>query len=394
MVPLEGNIMTGSEPKEGGGFELFAAAALKFESQSTDGKKIDLTKYNFNPVPKTYPSTLTNAGYDITVDISAHSIEDNLEYAIECKSSIHRDNILDEKSDQFLSGMLEFLALERFVEITRWRFSYVLAANFPISRKIASFIKKRSISQLKVIRNTVIKYGKKEKKGFKPSIASINRIGKVLSNLTLIELPDQYINKLKQNPDYIKLYDGFSEQLKKIRLNVIFEDSGSVLKLERVQFLCSDSDHTNCEDFLINDTVCHLGKVPELIEKITFLGENLTAIKIIRITDLGYSVKDISCPNVFSTLKVAEVISGALNKRMKLNCLIYVVPGTFDLILVNTEKMIASIKKSLDTRKMKYILDEVPELAGLGETIKVSLAQSIFAFYHIKINESEFLTAE
>ena len=386
--------MTGSEGKEGGGFELYVAAALKYEAQKADGKNIDLTGYHFNPKPKTFLRTLTNAGYDITVDIWAASIGGNIEYAIECKSSIHRDQILVEKSDQFLEGMLEFLALEGIAESSKWQYNYILAANFPISRKIASLIKARSPRQLNAVRKLIISFGIKNKPQFNQRVASAKKIGQVFGKLALIEFPDQYINKLKQNSDYAKIYDAFADQLKPLHMNIILGGAIDVLRFERISFLCGDPNHLTCQDIGVNGVVCHLGKVQDFRKQVICLEKDVKHLKLIKLADLGYSVQAISGPSNYSSQEIAEAISAALNKCLGLTRLVYLVPGTYDILLINSEDMIERIKNSLDAKTMKYLLDQVSELKGLGSALKVSLARAIFAFYHVMITENDFISNE
>ena len=384
--------MPAAEPKEGTGFELHVAAALKTDTHKTDGKTIDIRSYYLNPVPKTYTKEMTGASYDVTVDISAS--EDDIEYAIECKSSRHRDQILDEKTDQFLEAMIEFLALEKFVELSKWRLNYMLATNFPISRRISAIVQTGSSQQLEMLRKNIAKCGtRKYHEGFNPETVSVDRIVKVFGNLTLIEFPDRYLRlKMSSDPEYKNCYEAYSERLKKLRSQVISKNSAEVDRFERVSFLCRSLDHAVCKDIRVRDVVCHIGDVSHFMGRLAGFEKDSTPVRLVRANELEYSAKDVVRPNHLSPKEAAEIITVALNDLAKNAYLLYLVPGTYDVVLINHEYMIERIKKTLEPETLQYNLDHVSELDGLGSTLKISIAQFILSTYHISQDEDNFIS--
>jgi len=383
------------QPKEGIGFELHVAAALKTEAHSFEGKSLDLTDFYFNISPKTYSSTVTNAGYDVTVDITAS--KDDVEYLIECKSSRYRDEVLKINNDQFLKSMLEFLALELFSEQTKWNFKYILATNFPIARDVGA-LGQSSPQQLEGFRNVLVQFGRKEYgENFNPDVAKSKYLTVVLKALTFLELPDQYLkSKMNSDEDYKRNYEMFSSRLKQLRTQLSSEGGlTEITRFARVSFLCKSSDHEECRDIVTDGIVCHIGKTTLFISRLEeFQKENKSGIKLVRANQLGFSVNDVTYPTHLSSKEASEAITAALNTFIENNYSVYIVPGTFDVILIDTNRMVHKVKNCFNSETLKYQLDTVKELEGLGPFLKVSVARSILNRYHLSPDESDFVSEE
>lgn len=389
--------MPAKQPKEGIGFELHVATVLKTEPQNFDGKSLDLTDFYFNVSPKTYRKEATKAGYDVTVDITA--IKDDDEYLVECKSSIHRDEILDINNGQFLKSMLEFLALELFSERMRWNFHYILATNFPVSRRIVSLGQHPSTGQLNRFRSLLIAYGHKRYcENFNLDIASAELITKVFSNLTFLGLSDQYLKqKMNSDVNYKRNYEMFSSRLKQLRSQSVPSEDGltEITRFERISFLCKSADHEGCRDITIDAIVCHIGKIDHLISKLGELQkENESGIKLVRANQLGFSVNDVVRPPHLSSKEASEALTAAMNTLIENNYLIYVVPGTFDIILIDKSRMVDKIKKSFDRQTFKYQLDTIREFEGLGPSLRILVARFILSMYHLSPSENYFESGE
>ena len=387
--------MPAAQPKEGIGFELHVAAALKTEPQKLDGRSLDLTEFYFNINPRTYPRGLTKAGYDVTVDITAS--KDNVEYLIECKSSKHRDQILDLNDSQFLKSMLEFLALEMLSEQTKWDFCYILATNYPVAKEIATLGQEGSTRQVERLRNALIGFGCKEHgETFNSGATSARRIVKVLRTLVCLELPDQYLRlKMSSDSEYRKNYETFSSRLKHLDLTLSQDGPAQVRRFQTVSFLCKSSSHEKCRNIPTDGMICHVGNIDSFTSELEpFRKRNETGIRMIRASQLGFSVNDVDYPRNVSTKEVSESITIALNSLIGDACLLYIVPGTFDVLLIDKEIMVEKIKRCFDLHTLKYELDTVKEMRGLGASLKISAARFILSSYHLSCDEDDFISNE
>jgi len=388
--------MPARQPKEGIGFELYVAAALRTEPHTCDGKSLDLTDFYFEIIPRTYRGEVTHAGYDVEVDITARNYD--VEYLIECKSSRYRDEVLDINSDKFLKSMLEFLALELFYGQMGWNANYVLAVNFPVARKLVSLEQQTSARPLEKFRNLLVEFGHKEHgEIFNPDVASTERIIKVLRALTLLELPDQYLRtKMRSDKNFRENYEMFSSRLKKLHSQLASKGGlTEMTRFETISFLCKSPEHNGCRDIPVDAIVCHIGKIDGFISKLEeFQKGNASGIKMVRTNQLGFSRKDFVYAKHLSSKEVSVAITKALNTLIENSYSIYVVPGTFDVILIDKDRMVNRIKRCFNSETLKYQLDDVKELADLGASLKVSVAQFILSKYHLSPGENDFVAEE
>lgn len=166
-----------------------------------------------------------------------------------------------------------------------------------------------------------------------------------------------------------------------------------ITRYRKVSFLCKSTDHRECKDILSDAIVCHVGRFDKVISKLTKLkGKNRSGAKIVRANQLGFSVRAIVYPNNLSSKEASEALTFALNKLIKKDFSIFVIPGTFDVVLIDEKKMKNEIKKCFNPHTLKYHLDMVQELTNLGPSLKVSLAKFVLSRFHLTPDESSFLS--
>jgi len=139
--------------------------------------------------------------------------------------------------------------------------------------------------------------------------------------------------------------------------------------------------------------VCHIGDVGHFLKRLVDLEkDDNVPVRLIRANELGYSAKDVVRPRRLSPKEAAETTTVALNEIAKTSYLIYLVPGTCDIVLINHEYMVERIKKTFEPKTMQYDLDHVSELDDLGSALKISIAQFVLGHYHIHQDEDNFIS--
>lgn len=387
--------MSANLPKEGIGFEILTATELKTSLKGQGGKSIDLTEFDFHIKPTTYEKKITNSGYGVTVDLEAR--KDNFSYYIECKSSIDSNKILKINSQEFLKGILEFIALENLAENSNQKFRYLLVTNFPISKELTELTSHNN-KIIKNLQKLVIKegssiYGKEFKKG----VVTINRLRNIITNLSILKLDESLLAyKLKNDVDYQSIYNQFAQRLKQTESNNK-TDTVVISEENFIDFSCKSHDHSSCIDIVIDNTNCHIGNMENLLKKIhsAYVGINNKSLITVPAKSFDYDINSIKHHKTLSTLDVALIISKAINAQLdkKENLIVYMIPGTYDLIIMNKEILCEKIKST--QQDAKYLLDKIEEMVGLGSYLKIKIAKMVLEeTYGVIINDRNLISDE
>lgn len=388
--------MPAKQAKEGMGFELYVAAALKTELHASDGKTLDLRDFNLNVNPKTYSAEGTGAGYPITVDITADRDDSDFEYIIECKSSTNPDEILDVNDEQFLKAMLEFLAIRFFYTKMSWKTYYILATNFPVARRLISLRKNLEAEAIRKLSLRLIKFGVKEHKSFNKEVASTEAIVNVLRDTTFLQLFDQYLRiKMESDKIFSENFKLYSTKLKNFSAQLSGPEPVESTDFQTIYFMCDSINHDECKEMLVRPYVCHYGDIRNIIAKLTKLEKNGKIVQKATTRYLGYSVaKDIKFSIETSPELVAEIVSKLLSQNMDTNYCAYVVPGTFDVLIINRDLAKRKIKACFLEAKSKYFLDQMQEFKGLGSELKIAVASFVFSTYGLPFSKNCFHSTE
>jgi hypothetical protein len=371
------------EPKKGLRYEILVASELKTRPQVCDGKSLDLRSFSFNVNPQSFVSDLTRIGFDITVDLMA--IRDNLTYFVECKSSDRPGDVLRLGSEEFLKAMLEFVALHNFSITSKWSYQYLLAINIEVGKDLLDLFKNTSTEQINRLSDKLKDFGtRKYGNKFNNNMVS-NEILKGTLNATIIlHLTDQYLKeKYRSDGNFRQHCEDFSAKWRTLRSNLI-PSKGAILSpnYPRISFRCKSETHDNCTELAIAGFVCHIRDVPELLDKIRTVYEKMGSpvCCLVRSREIGYSHSDIEVDEKTSSKEVAGALSDALNNSLRSvnnTITVLMVPGTYDIAIVDTAKLAGLVRSAFDPFSSKYNLKEILELRGMGILVKTLLAREV-----------------
>jgi hypothetical protein len=376
--------MPGSQPKEGIAFELLVAAELKTSEQDTSSGKLNLTDYAFNSNPVSYLAKMTGAPFDVTVDIVATNAKTF--FFVECKSSKDPDAIMKPRTGQFLDAMLEFLALEMHHETSNWDMRFILAVNYPLGKGFQSFIDQRDDRKVGefagwIARRAEESSGRKLSKEF----LSSKRINKVLGELIILSLNERYLrSRLTNDARFQDAFNEFGKGLRTPQKVAIAASGGSLVEgFQSVVIECNSDSHENCADVTSGGVACHFGNGLTILGRIIQRAQsNLSnSVETMTSRDCGFNPIDVHWSASLSSETAARSLTACLNKLLresgKKDFLVFVVPGLFDLLILNPRTMGPALKESHSSSTMKYQLDMIAGLSGLGYTLKTEIARYV-----------------
>ena len=376
--------MTGRQPKQGTRYEILVAAALKTQAIEDDGTALDLTNFDFNPIPSSFPSNLTEIGF--TADIDVVASRNNTHYLIECKSSQSMSKSLKLTSEDFLASLLEFSAIQLFKQRSRWDYRFLLVVSYGISQEISEFIKHPALNLERVHKRLIIWGQKKHGDNFQENLLTRELLAQTLSSLSVITLTDQLLKaKHSASEDFRGYCDKYSEQLRSVANDVaskkvIVKSVG----FEHITFYCNSEIHSdNCRDVNVDNFIVHIGDGLQLISKIlkAFRKEKRSLCRI-AIKSIVPESSDINAPEGISLLDLSKIITKALTQLLHEiddKYALMVSPGTYDLIIADCEILGKLILRHHNVLNDKYVLREISEFGGLGELEKLDLAVQILA---------------
>jgi hypothetical protein len=373
--------MPSNEPKEGIGFELLAGAALKSYVHSEHGATLDLTSFQFNVKPVTYPGKVTGAGYDVSVDISA--TRGDVQYLIECKSTRNPDEIMKCNSANFLDAMLEFVVLRRFREVSKWDVRFVLATNMPVGSQVRDLLETRPERLVRMLRSQLSK--RKDFDGnpeFDKSLISVRNIRNTLTWLKIIDLPDRFLSKAMTDPKFQDVHQEMSKQLKGLQTLTLQGGSAVIQNYPKVTFQCNSQQHQACEEMLVNQIICHWRNADAMVRRLLALYYKREApmVTIIRSSEGLYHVKDVHWSNDLTPTIVSKTLAECLNRSKLIRekgVITLFVPGTFDVILADKDRLAEAIAGTFSKNTFKYNLGAIDELRDLGDAVATELAKEV-----------------
>ena len=377
--------MPGTQPKEGIGYELLVAAELKSAAQDTDSGTLDLRDCLVNVNPVEYPGKITGAPYSASVDITATG--QDFTYLVECKSSKNPDMVLKPTTHQFLEAILEFLALQSLRENTKWNQRFVLAVNYPVGKDVRSLLQNRTSREVTSLISSLVREGEVEYgERFDRAFVTEGRLTGTLANLCILELPDRYL-KAKANNDetFKRAHETLSLQLRSRSTPSITNLGGKVVqRYGRITLGCkSESDHRDCRDLVVNETLCHIKSPKTLILRLLTesKAKEATVPIVLGRQERGFDVESIHWSDDLSSEGVARTLTECFNMIAKeageSDLLFYFVPGFFDLLILSRNGLGPKIREVLSPSTGKYVLDSIGELRGLGDPLKVELARLV-----------------
>ncbi len=372
------------------------AAALKSREQTSNGDSINLTEFQFDPNPRTFKPEITRGEYSVTVDLIANRLERY--YFIECKSTTSPNKVLKPSSEEFLDGLLEFVALNEFRKLSDWDIKFLLCSNCPVSVEVAQLLEEQPFHEIRKLRLLLLEAGRRKHGiGFRGVRISSRNIVETLKNTRAIEFPDRFLKELTRDEGFKANLEAMTEQLKRFRP----DSSGGGQIISRtgtIYLLCDSDNHDLCEEQLSQNFLCHIGKCSNLIRRLVLFHSDLGSplICVIPSKQVGYTTRNVRRPAGCTSRETSDALTHSLNALATghgIRDLFFdFVPGTLDVVVAKKKELAELIYNSQTAPHATYDLGKVIELHQLGESLAVELSIRVLKdVYNVNTDESNYL---
>jgi len=392
----------GQQPKIGLRYEILVAASLKTRTHESDGKLLDLTAWVFAVNPQPYNARLTEMGLDITVDLEA--THGNSTYLIECKSSTQPGHVLRLSGEEFLKPILEFCALQNFSEISRWAFQYLLVVNFPVGKEVMDLFKKGDNEAVVSLSSRLREFGMlKHGPKFKAEQITPDLVQRTLNCTSILHLTDQYLKeRLNSDQSFNSLCETFSSQQRELGLGPIPSRGVQTARnFPQIVFRCASKTHENCDELETDGIVCHVGNSLSFIQSIMarYAEQGSPVCSMVCGIDLGYAADAVVSDAQLSLREISAALTIAFNalcNKYGFNeATLFVVPGTYDLVVGDKKKLAAIVRTHYNPATNKYDLNHTTQFAGLGRLVKIAFAILVLRqAYSITTSEEDYVAEE
>lgn len=345
----------GRPPKNALWFELSVASYLKTEDVNFDAQTLDLKSCAFDVNPPPYPNRMTKVGYDKEMDITAEGMKER--YNISCKFSVNEDNVIGINSRSLHEAFLEFVPALNAADSFQKRMGFLLATNMRISKTFTDLQARANPSSVSRLRSLIVGLGKKDYGSeFNESQFTKSIIAQLTRQIIAVPLRISELERLHKKSEAFRA--AFGEFCKSsIRTPVVGLGLLSWLPPD-MTFFCRSKNHTFCTEAIIDGVFCHIGNLRAIIASLRKESDRLVKsrelARIIEATSMSPSWRNDGLQgNHVSHLKMCSTLTRILNDsgevRLPNQVSAYVVPGSLDIILLDSVPLAAQLKASADS---------------------------------------------
>jgi len=386
--------MGGQQPKNSTWFELNVAAYLKTKLYEMNEKSINLTEFYFDVNPPGYTKKLTGAGYPSDVDIIAE--KGRKKYNISCKFSQKEDETLKLTSKAFQEVFLEFIPILKAESTLEYHMEFVLATNMRLSQGTRELLVNPSFKKIASFSEKVKRHGtKKYKSRFNADLFEDDIFLQLIKRLAVYKFNNREFEKFGKTKSKFKdAFYLFSKELVRTpqkAFGLINATSFDII------FNCKSETHENCTEVAINNILCHFGDLSSISQELKQieLSFNRKALVISGRMAQFLNSKDLLPSRNISKLEASKILAKAFNLYNLLELPehfgLFIVPGTWDLVIFNSRSIAADLKKTEDS-SFRFHPENLNDLSALNVGPQSLIEITKWAFLlglNLKIDDSD-----
>ena len=351
----------GRPPKNGLWFELAIASLLKTVPQKFGERTLDLRSFEFDINPPTPVTPSRHFGK--SPDIIAAS--GDLRYYVSCKFSSSEDSIIQLGSQVLRDVFEEYGTAFKFSNASGFRAEFILATNMRFAKGVQQLL---IHPDLKSVR-TVFSGSKRLGQHHLNNVAMVDLARRIIPLQVTVRELESYV---ESNQVFATEFDNFSKRL--VRIPRVGLNLASSIRPSFV-FNCSlngSTRHRECTDVMIDDSVCHIGKLGHIRRTLASIATDLKRsprpfVTLVPKVVFGKNTNLFEGSSVPET-RLCSLMSSVLNNRiliaLPIRIGVYMVPGSRHLVLLDGTKLAPKLKETLDNESC-YHPGMIPEFRRL-----------------------------
>ncbi len=296
-------------------------------------------------------------------DVIATSTD--LKYYVSCKFSSSEDSIIQLGSKALRDAFEEYGTSYKISNATGFRAEFILATNMRLAQGVRQLL---THPNLKNIRTVISGW---EEPGRHP--VSNRALVDVATRIIPLQITVRELERyLESNGVLAEAFDNFSKRL--VRIPRVGLNLASSIRPSLV-FNCrlkSSTRHRECTDVIIDNALCHLGKLGSVRRTLFSIAGDLKRSPgpfITKVPELVFGKNG----HLFEGSSVSEtqlcsLMSSVLNNRiliaLPIRIGIYMLPGSRNLVLLDGTKLAPKLKETLDDES-RYRPGLIPEFRRL-----------------------------